>query len=90
MNSKHIQAKHNNKGHQPLQVTQRQYKQLQQLQQQNEKLNMLLNSFYWNPGQPRTLLQLNLVGILMINLFLTYYTTSVIKSKIHPLNHLVF
>jgi hypothetical protein len=27
--------------------------------------------FYWNPGQPRTLLQLKLVGILTINLFLT-------------------
>jgi hypothetical protein len=26
---------------------------------------------YLNPGQPRTLLQLNLVGILTINLFLT-------------------
>jgi hypothetical protein len=46
--------------------------------------------FFLNPGQPRTLLQLNLVGILTINLFLTYYTTSIIKTKIHPLNHLVF
>jgi hypothetical protein len=27
--------------------------------------------FYLNPGQPRTLLQLKLVGILMVNLFLT-------------------
>jgi hypothetical protein len=25
-----------------------------------------------------------------INLFLTQYTTSIIKTKIHPLNHLVF
>jgi hypothetical protein len=29
------------------------------------------NFLYLNPGQPRTLLQLKLVGILMINLFLT-------------------
>jgi hypothetical protein len=27
--------------------------------------------FYWNPGKPRTLLQLKLLGILPINLFLT-------------------
>jgi hypothetical protein len=43
-----------------------------------------------NPGQLRTLLQLKLVGILMINLFLSQYATSVIKTKIHPLNHFVF
>jgi hypothetical protein len=48
------------------------------------------NVFYLNPGQPRTLLQLKLVGILTINLFLTYYTTTIIKTKIHPLNYLVF
>jgi hypothetical protein len=32
--------------------------------------------FYLNSGQPRTLLQLKLVGILTINWFLTQYTTS--------------
>jgi hypothetical protein len=31
----------------------------------------LNNFFYWNLGQPRTLLQLKLVGMLTINLFLT-------------------
>jgi hypothetical protein len=31
----------------------------------------LMVSFYLNDGQPRTLLQLKLVGILTINLFLT-------------------
>jgi hypothetical protein len=30
---------------------------------------------YLNPVQPRILLQLKLVGILMINLFLTLHTT---------------
>jgi hypothetical protein len=46
--------------------------------------------YYLNPGQPRTLLQLQLVGILTINLFLTQYTTSIIKTKKHPLKHLLF
>jgi hypothetical protein len=36
---------------------------------------LVLYIFLINPGQPRTLLQLKLVGILTINLFLTYYTT---------------
>jgi hypothetical protein len=36
-----------------------------------ENLKSYKVSFYLNPGQPRTLLQLKLVGILMINLFLT-------------------
>jgi hypothetical protein len=42
--------------------------------------------FILNPGQTINLLQLKLVGILTINLFLTKYSTSVIKNKIHPLN----
>jgi hypothetical protein len=46
--------------------------------------------FYWNLGQPRTSLQLKLIGILTNNLYLTEYTTSIIKTKIHPLDHLVF
>jgi hypothetical protein len=36
-----------------------------------EELGFFFFFLYWNPGKPRTLLQLKLVGILMINLFLT-------------------